>query len=129
LLQRWRGGGVLALLNALLALATLLPVLSAHPVAVFASGLLFGAVFLQVVAATTALVRHNLPAAAWPAGIAAFTVVFAAGQIVGPTLVGWVADASGGLLRGLAISAVVLALGALMASVQRPLARAAEAPR
>jgi predicted MFS family arabinose efflux permease len=129
LLQRWRGGGVLALLNALLALATLLPVLSAHPVAVFASGLLFGAVFLQVVAATTALVRHNLPAAAWPAGIAAFTVVFAAGQIVGPTLVGWVADASGGLLRGLAISAVVLALGALMASVQRPPARAAEAPR
>jgi predicted MFS family arabinose efflux permease len=122
LLQRWRGGGVLALLNALLAVATLLPVLSHHVVAAFASGLLFGAVFLQVVAATTALVRHNLPPAAWPAGITAFTIIFAAGQIVGPTLVGLVADGAGGLLRGLAISAGVLALGALIASAQRPLA-------
>ena len=43
----------------------------AAALAAFASGLLFGGVFLQVVAATTALVRHNLPAAAWPAGIGA----------------------------------------------------------
>jgi predicted MFS family arabinose efflux permease len=123
LLQRWRGGGVLALLNALLAVATLLPVLSSHVAAVFASGLLFGAVFLQVVASTTALVRHNHEAAAWPAGITAFTIVFAAGQIVGPTLVGVVADGEGGLLRGLAWSAAALALGAVLASLQRPLPR------
>ena len=109
------------LLNALLAVATVLPVLSAHPVAVFASGLLFGAVFLSVVASTTALVRHNAPPAAWPAGISAFTIVFAAGQIVGPTLVGWVADGAGGLARGLACSAAVLLLGALLAWGQRPL--------
>ncbi len=85
LLQRHRGGGPLALFNGLLALATLLPVLSTQPLVVFASGALFGGVFLSVVASTTALVRHNLPAAAWPAGIAAFTIVFAAGQIVGPS--------------------------------------------
>ena len=103
------------------AIATVLPVLSAHPVAVFASGLLFGAVFLSVVASTTALVRHNAPPAAWPAGISAFTIVFAAGQIVGPTLVGWVADGGGGLTRGLACSAVILLLGALAAWGQRPL--------
>jgi predicted MFS family arabinose efflux permease len=121
LLQRHRGGGAMRLLNALLALATLLPVLSTHPVAVFASGLLFGAVFLSVVASTTALVRHNLPPAAWPAGITAFTIVFAAGQIVGPTLVGWVADGAGGLRGGLACSAAVLLLGALIAWGQRPL--------
>ncbi len=122
LLQRQRGGGAMRLLNALLAVATLLPVLSAHPVAVFASGLLFGGVFLSVVASTTALVRHNLPSAAWPAGISAFTIVFAAGQIVGPTLVGWVADGAGGLRGGLACSAAVLALGALIAWGQKPLA-------
>jgi predicted MFS family arabinose efflux permease len=127
LLQRGRGGGPLALLNALLALATLLPVLSARPVAVFASGLLFGAVFLSVVASTTAFVRHNLPPAAWPAGIAAYTIVFAAGQIVGPVLTGWVSD-GGGLGRGLAWSAAVLAVGALLAARQRPLA-AGPAPR
>ncbi|MFT3666786.1 YbfB/YjiJ family MFS transporter [Piscinibacter sp.] len=121
LLQRWRGGQPLALLNALLAAATLLPVLSAHPLAVFASGALFGAVFLSVVASTTALVRHNLPPAAWPAGITAFTSIFAAGQIVGPVLVGRVADGAGGLARGLALSAGALLLAALLASRQRAL--------
>ena len=121
LLQRWRGGGPLALLNALLALATLLPVLSAHPVVVFASGALFGAVFLSVVASTTAFVRHNLPPAAWPAAIAAYTIVFAAGQIVGPTFTGWIADGAGGLAHGLMVSALLLAAGALLALLQRPL--------
>ena len=126
LLQRQRGGGAMRLLNALLAVATLLPVLSTHPLAVFASGLLFGGVFLSVVASTTALVRHNLPSAAWPAGISAFTIVFAAGQIVGPTLVGWVADGAGGLRGGLACSAAVLALGALIAWGQKPLGNVAK---
>lgn len=123
LLQRFRGGGPLALLNGLLAVATVLPVLSSHPVAVFASGLLFGAVFLSVVASTTAFVRHNLPAPAWPSGIAAYTVVFAAGQIVGPTFTGWIADGAGGLLRGLGVSALLLAVGALLAALQKPLVR------
>jgi predicted MFS family arabinose efflux permease len=121
LLQRYRGGQPMALLNGLLALATALPVLSSNVVAVFVSGALFGAVFLSVVASTTALVRHNLAAPAWPAGIAAFTIVFAAGQIVGPSLVGWVADGAGGLARGLVLSAGVLAFGALLASRQRAL--------
>ena len=122
LLQRARGGGALATLNALLALATALPVLVVHPVAAFVSGALFGAVFLSVVASTTALVRHNLDASLWPAGISAFTVVFAAGQIVGPSLVGALADGAGGLGAGLAVSAVLLALGALLAWAQRSLA-------
>lgn len=69
--------------------ATVLPVSHAWPVAM-ASGLLFGAVFLSVVASTTALVRHNLPAAQWVTGISAFTIAFALGQIVGPTVAGWI---------------------------------------
>jgi predicted MFS family arabinose efflux permease len=123
LLQRHRGGLPLALLNGLLALATLLPVLSTHVLAVFASGALFGSVFLSVVASTTALVRHNAEPAAWPAGIAIFTIVFAAGQIFGPSLVGWIADGPGGLTRGLAASAAFLALGSALAALQKPLAR------
>ncbi|MCP5283540.1 MAG: YbfB/YjiJ family MFS transporter [Burkholderiaceae bacterium] len=121
LLQRHRGGVPLAVLNALLAVATALPVLAPHPLAVLASGLLFGGVFLSLVASTTALVRHNLPPAAWPAGIAAFTMVFAAGQIIGPSLVGHVADGAGGLARGFVLSAALLAAGALLALGQRPL--------
>lgn len=121
LLQRQRGGKALAILSALLAVATLLPVVSAQAVPAFVSGGLFGAVFLSLVASTTALVRHNLPPAAWPAGISAFTIVFAVGQIVGPSLVGRLADGGGGLRAGLAASAAALALGAALALRQRPL--------
>lgn len=123
LLDRAQGGGALALLNALLGLATVLPALfTAWPLMVV-SGLLFGGVFLSVVASTTALVRHNLPAAQWPAGISAFTIVFAAGQIAGPSLVGWIADGPGGLARGLFMSALALWVGALLAWRQKPLPR------
>jgi predicted MFS family arabinose efflux permease len=121
LLQRHRDGRPLALLNGLLAVATALPVLSSNLALVFVSGLLFGCVFLSVVASTTALVRHNSAPAAWPSGIAAFTVVFAAGQIVGPSLVGLIADSGAGLERGLAVSAALLALGSVLAAFQRAL--------
>jgi predicted MFS family arabinose efflux permease len=128
LLQRFKGGQAMALLNALLAVATVLPVLSVHPAVILASGLLFGGVFLSVVASTTALVRHNLPTAQWVTGITAFTVVFAIGQTVGPSLTGWVADGRLGLLGGLALSAAVLALGAVLGLLQRPLNPAAPQP-
>jgi predicted MFS family arabinose efflux permease len=121
LLQRHRGGVPMAVLNALLAVATALPVLSGSALAAYVSAALFGSVFLSVVASTTALVRHNAEPAAWPAGIAAFTIVFALGQIVGPTLVGWVSDGPGGLNAGFACSAATLALGALLAWRQQPL--------
>ncbi len=121
LLDRSRGGQAQALLSGLLGVATLLPALSSAWPVVMASGLLFGGVFLAVVASTTALVRHNLPPAQWAGGISAFTVVFAVGQIVGPTVVGWIADGPGGLARGLVYSAFALWLGALVAARQRPL--------
>lgn len=121
LLDRHRNGQALARLNALLGVAAIVPALTSAWPLLLASGLLFGAVFLSVVASTTALVRHNLPAAQWAAGISAFTVVFAAGQIVGPTVVGFIADGPGGLARGLVFSACALWVGALLALRQRAL--------
>ncbi len=130
LLDRHRNGRSLATLNAILGVATILPALtSAWPV-VLLSSLVFGGVFLSVVASTTALVRHNLSPHDWAAGITAFTTVFAAGQIVGPVIVGWIADGvtpgagmndGDGLARGLVFSAVALWLGALLASRQKAL--------
>ena len=121
LLDRHKNGHALAKLNALLGVATILPALTQSWPVVLASGLLFGAVFLSVVASTTALVRHNLPPRAWAAGISAFTTVFAAGQIIGPTVVGWIADGPGGLARGLVVSAFALWAGAALAWRQRAL--------
>jgi predicted MFS family arabinose efflux permease len=125
LLDRYKGGQALAVLNALLGVATVLPALTAAWPLVLLSGVLFGGVFLSVVASTTALVRHNLPQTQWAAGISAFTIVFAAGQIVGPTVVGWIADGLGagsnlaGLQRGLIFSALALWVGAAVAMRQR----------
>ncbi|AOF84307.1 major Facilitator Superfamily protein [Hydrogenophaga sp. RAC07] len=124
LLDRHRNGQALARLNALLGVAAIVPALTSWPPLVIASGLLFGGVFLSVVASTTALVRHNLPPAQWAAGISAFTIVFAAGQIVGPTVVGFIADGSSGaqgLREGLVFSAVALWIGAVLALRQRAL--------
>ena len=119
LLDRAEGGEALALLNGLLGVATVLPALTHWQPLLLASGALFGAVFLSVVASTTALVRRSLAPESWAAGISAFTIVFAAGQIVGPTMVGWIADSEGGLERGLVCSAFALWAAALVASRQR----------
>lgn len=142
LLDRYKSGRALATLNALLGAATILPALTHSWLVVLVSGVVFGGVFLSVVASTTAFVRHNLASHDWPAGISAFTTVFAAGQIIGPIIVGWIADAAVpagltgtagttgvasdalGLARGLIFSASALWLGALLASRQRPLAKA-----
>ncbi|RQS30958.1 YbfB/YjiJ family MFS transporter [Burkholderia sp. Bp8992] len=120
LLDRMRGGQALAVLNALLGIATLMPAMFVHPAAAFASGVLFGATFLSAVASTTAFVRHNLPPDGWAKGISAFTTVFAFGQIAGPVAIGWVSD-SAGLARGLVYSALTLFAGAALAAGQRAL--------
>lgn len=122
MLDRFKGGESLAILNGVLAVASILPALTSAVPIVFISGIVFGGVFLSVVASTTALVRHNLPQESWSAGISAFTAAFALGQIVGPTMVGWVADGPGGLERGLIVSAFALLIGAALSSRQKPLA-------
>lgn len=124
--DHFKDGRALALLNALLVgVATLLPALGPAWQRVLASGLLFGAVFLSVVASSAARVRHNLPPSQWAAGIGVFATVVAAGQIVGPALVGAIADGAGGLVRGFVVSAVMLWLGTLLAWRQRVVVRSA----
>jgi predicted MFS family arabinose efflux permease len=121
MLDRFKGGESLAILSALLAMAILLPVVTVAFIPAFISGILFGAVFLSLVASTTALVRHNLPADAWSSGISVFTIAFALGQIIGPTIVGWIADGPGGLKRGMLFSSAILFIGAILAARQKPL--------
>ena len=121
LLDRYKGGQALALLDFLLGCAIIIPAITPWQPALIVSGVLFGAVFLSIVASTTALVRHNWPASHWPIGISAFTIAFAIGQIVGPTLVGYIADSAGGLTQGLLLSAITLWVGALLAWQQKAL--------
>jgi predicted MFS family arabinose efflux permease len=121
LLNHYRGGQALSILNALLSVATLIPAITAAWPLMMISGLIFGLVFLSLVASTTAMVKHNLPPQQWASGISVFTVIFALGQIVGPVVVGWIADGEGGLQRGLLFSAMALLLGSYFAWQQKPL--------
>ena len=120
LLDRMRGGQALAVLNGLLAFATVMPVLFNSTLVAFVSGVLFGATFLSAVASTTAFVRHNFPSPRWAQGISAFTIVFAFGQIVGPMVIGYISDGAG-LGRGLLYSSILLAAGSALAALQKPL--------
>lgn len=135
-LTHTRGGGVLCLLNSLLAVACAVPAvvaLTRDPspgsagiaviLAVFASGMVFGACFMSTVASTTAFVKHNLPAREWVSGISAFTSLFAVGQLVGPSMAGFISDRMGSLAGGFLFAAVVLAIGAIVAARQQPLAK------
>lgn len=121
MLDRFKGGESLAIFNAIAGVVSILPAVTSAVPVVFMSGLAFGMVLLSAVASTTVLVRHNLPQESWSAAISVFTVVFAFGQIIGPALVGWIADGPGGLERGLIVSAVALFIGAALASRQKAL--------
>ena len=131
-LDKYRGGETLAILNTLIGIACLVPAVVALVfsdgalgevalVCIFLSGILFGCCFLSAVAATTAFVKHNLAPNQWIAGITVFTCVFGAGQILGPIVVGWIADQSNGLAWGLAVSGVILLIGGWIATLQKPL--------
>lgn len=110
-----RGARAMSVQMLTLAAGSALPLISTHPAALFLSGILFGLSFLAVVTFTTIITRRVLPEHAWARGIAAFTVIFAAGQVSGPLLTGVLADGAGGLRLGLGVSAGVLLLGALLA--------------
>jgi predicted MFS family arabinose efflux permease len=91
----WPGTRSLAVLLGLLAGASALALAWTTAVAAIGSAIIYGATFLGVPAAITTLIREAVPPAGWAGTIAAFTVVFAAGQTAGPYLAGELADRFG----------------------------------
>lgn len=118
-LDRWPGGGGLALTLLVVSLGSALPLLSTDTGLMFASAALFGGAFLAVSTAFAQIVRRALPADRWTAAMGAATALFAVGQAVGPSLVGVLADRAGGLGVGLTASAGCLAAGTVLALCQR----------
>ena len=118
-LAHWLPGRMLAAALALLAVAALLPLLNAGIGSMLLSAAMFGASMWNIPGSVTTLVKRALPKHEWGAAVASFTIVFATGQIGGPVMTGWLADLYGGLRVGLACSVGVLALGALVALMQR----------
>ena len=118
-----RGGVSTAIILGVNAIGAGLPLFGQSPALLAISALVFGVSFFALVGSTTAFVRFNYPPSAWPKGIAAMTIAFGIGQMLGPTAVGAVTDAFGSLSYALNISAALLALGAIASAFQRKLRR------
>lgn len=112
---RWPGTRTLTTLLGLLAVGAALALTAPAPPVVLASAIVYGATFMGVPAAVTALIKANTPPADWTATLAAFTTLFAAGQTAGPWLAGLLADRSS-TDATLAWTAVLCAAAALIAA-------------
>jgi predicted MFS family arabinose efflux permease len=110
---RWHASKTLAASAAVIGVGAAIPLVDTSPVAMLSSALLFGGAMFTVPTAVTDLVKTSLPRAAWGSAVAVFTVSFAAGQVIGPVLTGWLADEFASLDASLAASvAILLAAGA-----------------
>ena len=116
--ERWTGGRPLAAAMATLACGAVLPLLHAAAPVMMLSAALFGAAMFSIPSAIQSLVKKGIPMRDWGHAMAGFTIVFAAGQVAGPVLTGWLADRWGSLTPGLALSVVTLLAGSLLALTQ-----------
>jgi predicted MFS family arabinose efflux permease len=119
-IARWPGGLGLAAPLGGLAVAAALPLLTPAQPVVVVSALGYGATFMAVPAAVTAIVRAGAGEPERMArSMAAFTAIFAAGQTVGPWLAGLLADrTTPGATLGW--TAALCGAGAALAALARP---------
>lgn len=91
-IRNWPGGRILAMLLGIIAGAAALVLLKPIPTVVIVSALAYGATFMAVPAAVTALVHGATPPERLTGALSTFTVIFAVGQMAGPWLAGALAD-------------------------------------
>jgi hypothetical protein len=116
-----RGGISTAIILTVNTVGAALPLFGHSAAWLTASALVFGISFFAIVGSTTAFVRFNYPPSAWPKGIAAMTIAFGIGQILGPTFTGAITDVMGSLSYALNAGAAMLAIGAVAAAFQKKL--------
>ena len=88
----WRGTRALTAVLGAHACGAALALLPSSSEVWIASAAIYGATFMTVAAAVTARIRAVVPPESWTTTLAAFTTVFAAGQMLGPWLAGLLAD-------------------------------------
>ncbi|WP_020387277.1 YbfB/YjiJ family MFS transporter [Kribbella catacumbae] len=111
-LARWPDARPMAVMLALQVVAATLPLISRATVLVSAA--IIGLTFMNVPASVASLVRRTRPQHEWTATIGTLTVLFAAGQTVGPWPAGFLADHLGAA-ASLGWTAALCAAGAAVA--------------
>lgn len=118
-ITKMRGGMAMAFLTAVTLVGAAMPLGNTSLIALFLSALIFGSAFFSLSAATTAFATRNANADQWPYVIGVFTVVFGAGQVVGPVLIGAISDNSGSLFSGLVWGCFFLVLATILPLLQK----------
>ncbi|WP_284706260.1 YbfB/YjiJ family MFS transporter [Micromonospora phytophila] len=113
-IRQWPGGRTLGVLLTGIAGAAALALLAPVPAIVIVSAITYGATFMAVPAAVTALVRATTTPKELTGTLSAFTIIFAAGQIAGPWLAGALADHTTSAAT-LGWTAALCAVGAILA--------------
>ncbi len=119
LFARHTAGAVYPLTLAVCASGVLLIIVDRSTVSALVSAALFGASALAVVSGVSAAARDRVRPESWGGVIGRLTATFGVGQMLGPLLGGALGDTASGLRLGLGASAAILALGALIALVDR----------
>ena len=117
-LERLKRAYAFSLLSVIVTVGAAIPLFSDRIDLAFLSAAVFGSALFSVPASTTVFVRRNFVAEQWPRALGILTVSFGVGQIIGPTLAGYVSDQSGALSHGLAWGCIFLLAGAAVALLQ-----------
>ena len=104
----------LALAYVLQAAGLALPALSDAPVAAALAAALFGGTFIGITSLTMAETRRRVPGRLLARAIAALTVVFGLGQVLGPLVAAWLAGDAGDFRRALGAASVAVLAGAAL---------------
>ena len=122
-LATWPSGKAMAAILLVLALGALLPVVPWDPawqaLAMSCSAALFGLGMFSAPSSISALIKRTQQKPAWGSAMAGFTIAFAASQILAPVASGMMADWSGSLRSGLALSGLMILFSALIAWQQK----------
>ena len=104
------------------AVGLLLSITAATPATAGLAAIIFGGTFLGIVALSMAEAGRRCAAEGRRAA-AVMTVCFSAGQVVGPSLAGFLADKQGGFSLPLLLAAIVVACGAVLTATDRYFSR------
>lgn len=117
LFARYTPGAMYPATLAMCAIGVALIIVDRSVLSALVSASLFGGSALAVVSGVSAAARDRVRPESWGGVIGRLTTTFGVGQMLGPLLGGALGDTSTGLRLGLAASAVILGLGAVVASV------------
>lgn len=121
ILARHSSGWPLAMILGCISIGSAFPVILPGDSSLIFSALIFGLSVFMAPGAITSFIRQNLPPESWGRAISLFTVIFAISQTIGPFAAGLIGDLTGNIGVSLVVAALLLMLGALIASQQKSL--------